>query len=135
VPTVPESPGDKISAEARYNGSQFTLTIANETAGKSFSKKSKVAAKRSSAEFVVEAPSSDTGILPRSDFGKTSLGQDFTAVNDTNYATNGSVTGPISDFGGSVKEIIMVNGEGKDKAVPSALKTDGSSFRVAWKSE
>jgi len=29
----------------------------------------------------------------------------------------------------------MVNGEGKDKAVPSALKTDGSSFRQAWKSE
>src|SRR5271166_460557 len=138
ITSVPVSPGDKISAEVAYNGSKFVTTITNETTGKSFSKKASVSgAKRSSAEWIAEAPCCTTGgdFLPLSDFGKALSGEDSTGVNDTNYATDKSITGPISDFGGTVEEIIMVNTKGKDKALPSALTTDGSSFKVAGKSE
>jgi len=51
-------------------------------------------------------------------------------------ATDSSVSGPISDFGSTVNEAIMVNGStGADEAVPSSLSSDGTSFTVAWKSE
>lgn len=137
ISTVTASPGNKISAEVTYDGSgEFTLKITNVTTGKSFSKKGTVTggAKRASAEWIAEAPTGPGGVLPLSDFGTASYGEDYTAVNDTNWATDASITGPISDF--STKEkIIMVTAATPpvDKAVPSALSTDGSSFKVAWK--
>ena len=45
------------------------------------------------------------------------------------------VTGPISDFGSSVQKITMETSGGTKKAVPTALTTDGSSFKVTWKHE
>jgi hypothetical protein len=139
IGSITVSPGDRISAEVGYNGSNFVLRITDDTTQKSFSTRGRVAgAERSSAEWIAEAPccTSFGGILPLSDFGIAPFGWDYTGMNDTNYATNSSVTGPISDFGGSVQAITMVNGSNDaDEAVPSALTTDGSSFTVIWKSE
>ena len=36
ITSVPLSPGDRMSAEVFYNGSDFVVTMANETTGKSF---------------------------------------------------------------------------------------------------
>jgi Peptidase A4 family len=138
ITSVPISPGNRMSAQVTYNGSEFTIKITNETTGKSFSKSAKVAgAKRSSAEWIAEAPccTNSGGILPLSDFSKVSLGEDYTDVNDTNYAENPSIFGPISDFHTAVQESIMVSSEGVQEAVPSSLTTDGASFKVTWKSE
>ena len=139
VSSVPGSPGNKISATVTYNGSQFTITITNETTGKSYSKSSTVrGAKRSSAEWIAEAPccTNSGGILPLADFGTVDFGQDYTDVTSTNYAIDSGINGPISDYGSSVFESIMVNGSsGADEAVPSGLSTDGSSFTVKWGSE
>ena len=139
ITSVPISPGNKISAEVSYSGSEFTITLTNETTGKSYTKSSKVSgAKRSSAEWIAEAPccTNSGGILPLADFGTVDFGDDYTGVADTNWASDSSVTGPISDFGSTVNESIMVNGStGADEAVPSGLSTDGSSFTVKWDSE
>jgi hypothetical protein len=139
ISTLKVSPGNKIAAEVTYSGSEFTITIVNETTGKSYSKSSRVSgAKRSSAEWIAEAPccTNAGGILPLSDFGIVDFGDDYTAVSGTNYATDSSITGPINDFGTGVQEAIMVNGTtGANEAVPSALSTDGSSFTVSWDSE
>jgi hypothetical protein len=139
ISTVAVSPGDKISAAVLYDDPGFTLKITNVTTGNSFSKKGKPTggAKRESAEWIAEAPTGSSGILPLSNFGTASYGQDSTDVSDTNYASDSTVTGPISDFGSNAKAIIMVTeaAKPKDKAVPSALSTDGSSFTVAWKHE
>ena len=127
-----------MSAQVTHNGSEFTIKITNETTGKSFSKSAKVAgAKRSSAEWIAEAPccTNSGGILPLSDFSKVSLGEDYTDVNDTNYAENSSIFGPISDFHTAVQESIMVSTEDVQEAVPSSLTTDGASFKVTWKSK
>jgi hypothetical protein len=129
-------PGDKISADVSYANPDFTVTITDERTGKSFSKKSEVTgAKRSSAEWIAEAPESDGSIVPLTDFGTASYGEDYTDVNDTEWATGTTITGPISDFGSSVEKITMVSTADKDEAVPTALTTDGSSFKIAWKSE
>lgn len=136
---VPVSPGNKMSASVNYTGTEFTISITNESTGKTYSKSSRVSsAKRSSAEWIAEAPccTNGGGILPLADFGTADLGEDYTDVSGTNYATDSSISGQISAFGSAVNEAIMVNGTtGADEAVPSALSSDGTSFTVAWDSE
>jgi hypothetical protein len=132
------SPGNHISAEVSYSGSTFTVTITNETTGKTYSKTGKVSgAARSSAEWIAEAPccTNRGGILPLADFGTVDFGDDYTGVSDTNWASDSGITGPISDFGSSVNEAVMVSTSGKDEAVPSSLSSDGTSFTVKWDSE
>lgn len=129
-------PGNVMSGEVSYNPQTkaFTVSITNMTTGQSFSGSSKVkSAKRSSAEWIAEAPSGSGGILPLAEFGTASYGYDNTAVASTSDATVGAATGPIGSFGGSVVEISMVNESGTAiKAAPSALSSDGSSFFDTW---
>ena len=88
-------PGDRMSAQVVYSGSEFTITITDETSGKSFSKSATVRnAKRSSAEWIAEAPSSSR-VLPLADFGTVLLGEDSTGVTGTNEATMGGTTAVI----------------------------------------
>ncbi len=141
VSSVSVAPGDQMSASVTYSTStkKFTITIKNETTGQSFSKSATVrSAKRSSAEWIAEAPccTNGGGILPLSDFGTVNLGDDHTGVSGTNDATDSSVSGAIGSFGSSISESIMVNGTtGADEAVPSSLSSDGTSFDVVWDSE
>src|SRR5580658_7697263 len=137
ITSVPVSPGNQMSASVTYSGSEFTITITNETTGKSYSKSSRVSgAKRSSAEWIAEAPccTNRGGILPLSDFGTVSLGNDYTGISGTNDATDSSVSGPIGDFS-TWEKIIMATSSGTDEAVPSVLTSDGTSFDVVWDSE
>jgi hypothetical protein len=138
ITSVPVSPGNHISAQVTYSGSTFTITITNESTGKTYSKSSRVSgAARSSAEWIAEAPccTNAGGILPLSDFGTVDFGEDYTNVSGTNYATDTSTSGPISAFGSNVDEITMDSSSGVAEAVPSALSSDGTSFTVTWKSE
>jgi len=138
ITSVPVAPGDVLSAEVSYSGTEFTTTITNQTTGKSFSKTGRVrGAERSSAEWIAEAPccTSAGGILPLSDFGVSSFGEDYTGISDTNFATETSTSGAISAFGSDVQEIIMVSSSGAEEAVPSAVSSDGTSFQVTWVSE
>jgi len=140
ISSVPVSPGNHISATVTYNsGSSFTITLTNESTGKSYSKTGSVSgAARTSAEWIAEAPCCTRrgGILPLADFGTVDLGEDYTGVSSTNDATDSSVSGAIGAFGSNVFESIMVNGStGADEAVPSGLSSDGTSFTVTWDSE
>ncbi len=127
------TPGDNMGATVSFAGSTFTLKINDHTTGKIFTKSGTLSgALRTSAEWIAEAPSDSLGILPLADFTKVSMGIDYTSVNDTDWAVDSAVTGPISDFGSVVEKITMVNGA-ITKAQPSALTTDGSSFKVTWK--
>lgn len=126
--------GDVISASVTYAGSEFTVEIYNITQGTFFSKSKAVsAAQRSSAEWILGR---DTSLPPLMDFGKVSSGFDYTSITDTNWASDSSVSGPISDFGSKVVKITMFNsGTGITYATPTALSTDGSSFTVNWNHE
>jgi hypothetical protein len=139
ISSVPVSPGNIMSASVSYSGSEFTVTITNESTGKSYTKSAKVSgAKRSSAEWIAEAPccTNSGGILPLADFGTVSFGLDYTGLSGTNYATDGSSGGsiPISGFS-TVEPITMVSSKGVDEAVPAPLTADGTSFTVTWKSK
>src|SRR5215471_21207636 len=93
-------PGDVIEAEVQYSLAtrRFTVTITDKTTGQSFSTSTKVnGAQRSSAEWIAEAPSSASGILPLADFGTVDFGVDPGVANPDTAAVGGA-TGPIGSF-------------------------------------
>ena len=130
------SVGDRMSASVTYSGSEFTVTITDETTGKSFTKSASVrSAKRSSAEWIAEAPccTSSDGILPLSDFGTVLFGEDSSGVSGTNYATDSTTSGPISDFGSAVEEINKVaSSTSPQLSTCGSLSSDGTSFSCTW---
>ena len=131
------TPGDTMSARVIYNGTDFTITITDVTTGKSFTKSAAVrAAKRTSAEWIAEAPccTSSGGILPLADFGTVLLGKDTTGVASSNAADIGGKVGVIGSFA-NIFAITMETSTNVLEAVPSALSSDGSSFSVTWDSQ
>ncbi len=130
------SAGDVISAEVRYDtaSGRFVVTIEDVTTNQSFTTRKKAPhAARSSAEWIAEAPSAGSSILPLADFGTADFGFDYTGVSPTCFATVGGTAGAIGTFGAAVQTITMVTSSGGVKASPSALSSDGTSFSVTWK--
>jgi hypothetical protein len=117
----PVEPGDQFYGSVTYNGgSSYTLVLTDSTEGWSKTISASLSgAANSSAEAIVEAPccTASGGILPLTDFG---------TVNFSNVTVDGS---PISDF--SPTEIIMVDGQGRDKDHISS-SSDGDSFTATW---
>jgi len=113
-------PGDHFNASVTYTGSNhFRLFIQDTTRGWSHTHTGTLAgAPRSSAEVIVEAPSSSSGILPLANFG---------TVNITGSMANGSALGNA----GGVTEITMVNNSGQAKDSVSTL-SGGTSFSATW---
>jgi hypothetical protein len=130
IDSVPVSPGDRMSGEVDYDGSEFTVTITDEATGESFSTSAIIpVARRASAEWIAE----NNGI-GLSDFGVAPFGRDFTDVFDSNSATDDRTSGEIRAFGKMAQASTIVN-QGVDDAVPSSLSPDGSSFTVTWKAK
>jgi hypothetical protein len=112
-------PGDHFSASVVYkSGGKFTMKITDSTEHWTHSiTKSSTTAKRSSAEVIVEAPSSSTGVLPLADFGK---------VNVSASKVNGSAIGNHHAI-----KITMKSG-GTTKDTVTAL-SHGTNFSATWK--
>jgi hypothetical protein len=112
-------PGDHFSASVVYKaGGKFTMKITDSTEHWTHSiTKTSTTAKRSSAEVIVEAPSSSTGVLPLADFGK---------VNVTASKVNGSSIGNHH----AVKITMKSGGTTKDTV--TAL-SHGTNFSATWK--
>jgi hypothetical protein len=128
--SVPVSPGDQMSAEVIYNGSEFQVSITNETTGNTYRKSAAVLlAQRVSAEWIAEMNG-----YRLSDFDSVSFGEDYTHVKGSNYAADASTSGPIAAFGDRVWESVMASGHAVE-AVPSSLTGDGTSFIMVWKSD
>lgn len=139
---IPVSVGDKITAEVSYSvtNGQFTVSITNLRTGQNFQTSSAVSgAQRNSAEWISEAPSSSSGILPLANFNVASYGSDSTGDSNTNFATINGNTGNIGSFYPSssvtVNEITMVNQFGTAVKAQPSIVLDGTSFSVQWKSK
>jgi hypothetical protein len=121
--------GEQISAEVKYIGTnKFTLTINDVTSGKSWTTTQKTPnAQRSSAEWIAEAPSSRSGVLPLANFGTVY----FTGCT----ATLNGVTQSIDYSGWQNDPITMVGSVTYIKATLSGLSDSGtaSSFSITWK--
>jgi hypothetical protein len=122
------SPGDKITASVNYEGSgQFLLSMTDLTTGQSFSTTQVYAqAQRSSAEWIVEAPSSNSGVLPLASFGTVSFSNCTATIN--------GVTGPIDNSTWQPASINMA-ARSVTEDVCSGLTDSGgaSAFTVTYK--
>ena len=118
-------PGDSITGSVTYAGNNgFTLTIKDVTESETFTKTLTAAgAARSSAEWIVEAPSSNYGVLPLANFGTVT----FTNAD----ATINGATDPINYW--QSYAINMESGS-RVEASTSALSDSGtvSSFTVTY---
>ena len=133
ISSVPISAGDVISAEVKYSAGKFTLTLKDLTTSKSFSKTGTVSgAARNSAEWIAEAPSSSSGVLPLAPFGTVHFGKDATSVTGTCKATISGSTHFIGGFGTLYKITMITHTGSLVKASVSALSTDHSSFSATW---
>jgi hypothetical protein len=78
---------------------------------------------RSSVEWIMEAPSSGSRVLPLADFGTI-------AFSGATASINGDTNTPISKY--NYDTVTMVTNTNIIKAAPSALGTDGEGFTITW---
>lgn len=121
--------GYRITASVKYSGGKFTTHIEDDHGHSNSHTETVSGAERSSAEWIAEAPSSGSSVLPLADFGTGYFGDDHTGVSGTCDATISGTSGPISRF--SHTKIIMNDPHGQS-ADPSNLSSDGTSFYVTW---
>ncbi len=126
ITSVKISPGDSISASVTYSSGAYTLQIKDNTTSKSFSTTKSATASRSSAEWIVEAPSSSSGVLPLANFG--------TATFSGAKATINGATGAIDNSSWQNTSIDMETNSGTVIDQTSALTDSGgtSSFSVTY---
>jgi Peptidase A4 family len=116
--------GDSISTSVTRSGSSYTLTVTDSThpANSFTTTQSCSSCANTSAEWIAEAPSSNSGVEPLAHFST------WTDTNST--VTMGSSSGVISSF--TDDEITMVDNSGAVKAQPGALNSSGNGFSVTW---
>ena len=100
-----------MTAKVTVNGTTVVVSISDLTTGKSVTKTLHMAGPdTSSAEWVAEAPSVETGdgnyqVVPLADFGKVT----FTSATAT---TTGGHTGSISDSAWTSRRVVLVSSDG-----------------------
>jgi hypothetical protein len=113
------APGDHFAGSVTYIGrSRYTLQLADSTKGWTATVHATVrGAARSSAEAIVEAPSSGSGLLPLADFG---------TVRFTSTIVDGSAIGALQPA-----KCAMVNHHGRSKDKVSSL-SGGENWHATW---
>ena len=128
----PIAPGDSISASVSVSGTNWTLTIADNThpwSGGAFSTTiSFSGGEQSSAEWIVERPEtcSPCSVAALSDFGSAS----FTSAAAT--TTGDGSAQSIAALGGSSIEMVSENGDNPVLAAPGPLDSTGQDFTDTW---
>ncbi|MET8611691.1 MULTISPECIES: G1 family glutamic endopeptidase [Streptomyces] len=111
------SAGDHFTATVSRSGSTYTLTLSDTTKGwTKTTTKTQSGLSNASAEVIAEAPSSNTGVLPLSNFG---------TANFTSATANGQAIGNFSP-----DKINMASGS-TTKATTSSL-SGGENFSVTY---
>jgi peptidase A4-like protein len=115
------NPNDTLSASVSTDGvGRFTLSISDSTQGWNYSTTQRLkSAALASAEVIAEAPSSRSGVLPLTNFGKVNFG-----ASSANGASLASAP--------NLDPITMVSSSGAAKAQPSNPIGKDGSFSVTW---
>jgi hypothetical protein len=125
----PTNVGDVITASVEYTGSNiFELQIENVTRKVYYTVPSSYthssSALRNSAEWIMEAPSSGSGVLPLADFGNAT----FTNCE----ATISGISAPLVNTHWPDEAIEMETSGRVIKAIPSAVYGQNLDFMVTW---
>ena len=117
------APGDSVTVSIQEQGQgsgTWQISMKNNTTGQSYQTAAHYASSESSAEWIEEAPSAQTGILPLDNFGSVVF-SNATAV-DNGQTVDLAQTG--------AQAITLINGSRQPLAVPSPIIGDGSGFTV-----
>jgi Peptidase A4 family len=147
-------PGDQMSGRVTVNGTAVTISLSDQTTGKSVNQTLQMSAPNtSSAEWIAEAPAAQSAyggiqMLPLADFGKVT----FTNTS----ATAGGHSGSIADPGWTVQRVDMASAGASGRfsgrgasfsglggvpqqpaagATAGAVSGNGSSFTVSYTSD
>jgi hypothetical protein len=126
----PLNPTDKVRAEVTYIGSDvFEMVIRNLTQGVFYvvpsSYTTAAGIQRTSAEWIMEAPSDSSTILPLAKFSTTPFSHCVATINGK--------SGKINSSHWKNSRITMVTSKKVVKAKPSKLSHSGEFFKVQWK--
>jgi len=116
--------GDHITASVVRSGASYALSVTDSThSANSFTTTQACSGcANTSAEWIAEAPSGSSGVLP--------LAQFSTWTDASSTVTQGGTSGVISSF--TDDEITMINSSRAVKAQPGALNSSGNGFSVTW---
>lgn len=128
----PINPGDVLGAEVSYLGENtFQLSIANYTKHVytivPTSYTNHFSAKRNSAEWIIEAPSSVNTVLPLANFGVVPFTNCLATINNR--------TGAINNSHWKYDPLTMTTQDHVVKAAPSVLIGNGTAFSITWEHE
>jgi hypothetical protein len=117
------APGDSVTVSIVEQGAgsgDWRISISNNTTGQRYQSSVTYASSESSAEWIEEAPTGATGVLPVDNFQLLQFSGSATMANgqNLNLALAGAQT------------LTMVNYSNQALAVPSPLGSDGASFTV-----
>ncbi len=126
------NPGDQISASVAVDGSNVTVSLTNQTTGRSYTNALQMSnPDTSTAEWIAEAPSASDG---QGSLQPVTLA-DFATVGFVNAsATADGHTGTISDPTWAAQPVSLDESSAAG-AQPSSLSSDGSAFSIAWQSD
>jgi len=115
------NPGDSVTTSISQSASgEWTISIKNNTTGRSYSATVQYSSSNSSAEWVQEAPSAGRGLVPLDDFGTLKF-SGASAVRDGKSMN-------LSQL--AARAVSMINYQGEVTAQPSQIDSDGASFTV-----
>jgi hypothetical protein len=129
--------GDSISASVAYAGSNvFKLTLTDNSTQKSFTTtQTMTGAQRSSAEWIEEAPSSNSGVLTLADFNSIIFSNCSANIGPASGSTSGT-SGPIDNpwANTTLYSINMVTSRGATQDTTGSLTDSGaaSQFTVTY---
>ncbi len=126
INSITVNPGDTITASVSYSKGVFTLSLTDGSQPVFSINKSDPSAARSSAEWIEEAPSSGSGVIPLADFGTVSF--------SNASATVGGQTAAINGFTDKTYQVDMITQADVLKATTSSLNSSGTGFTVTWDS-
>jgi hypothetical protein len=135
IPGMTIQPGDTITASVQYTGSgNFVLTITDTTRNETFKTTQNTAttqspaAARSSAEWIVEAPTVGGRQASLANFGTVTISNASATIDPG----TGPVTGPISDPTWVNETIDMVSSSGTLLDSASPLDSTGTQFTMTY---
>lgn len=122
IDAIALNPGDSITASLTETGTGvWELSMRDITTGQAFSKTVEYASSNSSAEWIQEAPSSTTAIIPLDDFGSVTFSGASTTVNGQSESIAASGAQAIS----------MENANRQLLTEVSTLNANGDGFTVS----
>ena len=125
------NPNDAVSASVTFAAGKFDLAITDTTTKQTFSTaQTIVGADRSSAEWIVEAPSTGFGVLPLANFASTTISNASATATIKGKTTTGGIDNPAWQ----AASINLVGGTNTAQASTGALTDSAakSTFAVAY---